>query len=322
LKNTGILPNNQISSNALIFGSAFEVTFLSLALADKINNMKAEKESAQEEVITIQKNYTESLEKTVHERTHELQDRNKIMEHEIALARKIQDKLIPERTPANYISAIYEPMEEVGGDFYDFIEFKDSKNIGIFLSDVSGHGVPAAFITSMIKTVILQAGERIYDPAQFLFYMNDVLQTQTAGNFVTAFYCIYNPEENSIFYSNAGHNQPYVISQNSVTQIQKGKNTAIAMFSNHMLEQANKKFLNHKDFLEPGSKLLLYTDGLVEARPTDSDIFFEYANMEQVFIDNHKYPCDIFLNNLMKELSVFRKSDQFDDDICLICLDV
>lgn len=253
---------------------------------------------------------------------NKLHDRNKTMEHEIALARKIQDKLIPEKVPIPFISAVYEPMEEVGGDFYDFIEFNDSNNIGIFLSDVSGHGVPAAFITSMIKTIILQAGDRVYDPAKFLFYMNEVLQSQTAGNFVTAFYCIYNPDENSIYYANAGHNQPYVISQNNVTQLQKGKNTAIAMFPNHMLAKANKKFENHKDIIEPGSKLLLYTDGLVEARPRGKDTFFEYANMEQVFKDYHQFPCDVFLGKLMEELTAFRGSDQFEDDICLICLDI
>jgi len=68
--------------------------------------------------------------------------------------------------------------------------------------------------------------------------------------------------------------------------------------------------------------VLTKVDIIVEARPTDSDIFFEYANMEKVFIDNYKYSCDFFLKNLMNELSIFRKSDHYDDDICLICLDV
>ena len=213
-------------------------------------------------------------------------------------------------------------MEEVGGDFYDFITFADSKKIGVFLSDVSGHGVPAAFITSMIKTILLQAGSRLGDPAALLLYMNGVLRGQTAGNFVTAFYGIYNPDTRSLLYSNAGHNQPYVINRDRVFQLQGGKNTAIAMFPNNMLARANKKFSNHEDFLESGSKLLLYTDGLVEARPVGGDMFFEYASMEQVFHENYSKPCGLFLEDLMKELMVFRNSEYFDDDICLICMDI
>ncbi|MDX1960590.1 MAG: PP2C family protein-serine/threonine phosphatase [Leptospiraceae bacterium] len=253
---------------------------------------------------------------------NKLQQQNIIMQSDINLARKIQTQLIPKLSSNKNISTIYKPMIEVGGDLFDVIEFNDSKKIGIFISDVSGHGVAAAFITSMIKTIILQAKEKLSNPANLLFYMNEILQSQIAGNFVTVFYGIYNPDDRSILYSSAGHNQPYIITPNKVTQLQKGQNTALAMFPNKMLELSNKKFTNFTDILEPDSKLLLYTDGLVEARPIDSNIFFEYANMEQIFIENHKYPCDVFLDNVMKELSAFRKSDQFDDDICLICLDV
>ncbi|MEI7652004.1 MAG: DUF1501 domain-containing protein, partial [Verrucomicrobiota bacterium] len=88
-------------------------------------------------------------------------------------------------------------MEEVGGDFYDFINFRDSEKIGIFISDVSGHGVPAAFITSMIKTTILQSGERKENPAELLTYINDLLHNQTGGNFITTFYGIFNSLDNS-----------------------------------------------------------------------------------------------------------------------------
>ncbi|HQP48867.1 MAG TPA: 7TM diverse intracellular signaling domain-containing protein [Spirochaetota bacterium] len=329
LKNLGIVESNYFTNYSMQFGSAIEVIVMSIALSDKINVMKQEKELAQEEVITIQRSYSDSLEKTVNERTYELEiernklhRRNKIMENEIALARKIQESLIPEGNPAAYISSMYKPMEEVGGDFYDFIKLDDSDRIGIFLSDVSGHGVHAAFITSMIKTILLQAGDRIYDPAGLLLYMNEVLQGQTAGNFVTAFYGIFNPDDSSLYYSNAGHNQPYIITPECVSQLQGGKNTAIAMFPNNMLSKANKKFLNFQEQVPSGSKLLLYTDGLVEARPVGEDIFFEYANMEDVFRAHAGVHCSDFLDILMQELTSFRKSDSFEDDICLICMDV
>ena len=76
-------------------------------------------------------------------------------------------------------------MEQVGGDFYDFYRFRDYRDLGIFLSDVSGHGVSAAFITSMVKTIILQSGYKRNNPAALLSYINKMLLGRTAGNFVT-----------------------------------------------------------------------------------------------------------------------------------------
>ena len=114
-------------------------------------------------------------------------------------------------------------MEAVGGDFYDFIEFRESKDIGIFVSDVSGHGVHAAFITSMIKTIILQAGLIRNNPAGLLRYLNTILYGITADNFITAFYGIYNPLNHSITYASAGHNPPHVISGKNIIQLNKSK---------------------------------------------------------------------------------------------------
>jgi serine phosphatase RsbU (regulator of sigma subunit) len=246
---------------------------------------------------------------------------NKILK-EIFLAKKIQNQLIPSYRPTEYIYSLYKPMSAVGGDFYDFFKFNNSNKIGIFISDVSGHGVSAAFITSMLKTILLQAQSLIHNPAELLLHINEVLQGQIANNFVTAFYGIYDPDNKSLLYSNAGHNQPYIITSDKVDQLQGGKNTAIAMFSNNMLAKVNKNFKNYEEKFKIGCKILFYTDGLVEARPVDEDIYFEYAHMNQIFMNNYNLPCDMFINSLMKELSTFRKSDNYEDDICLICLDV
>ena len=216
---------------------------------------------------------------------------------------------------------MYKPMEKIGGDFYDFLEFRDSDNIGIFISDVSGHGVPAAFITSMVKTIILQSGTRKQNPSELLQYMNTILQKHTAGKFVTAFYGIYNPSDRTLFYSNAGHNQPYVIHKD-VSELQGGRNIAMAMFPNNTQERSNNRFKNYREKLPVGSKLLLYTDGLSETRPMDGEAFFEHTRMLDVFHKNKSLPCGKFVNELYKELVDFRQSETFDDDICLVCLDV
>ncbi len=254
---------------------------------------------------------------------NKLQERNRIIEHELMLARSIQESMIPSKPVADFIHSLYLPMEELGGDFYDFIRFPDSDKIGIFLSDVSGHGVHAAFITSMIKTTILQAGDRIHDPSGLLMYMNNVLQHQLAGNFITAFYCIYDPRARSLHYSNAGHPQPYIITDEAVDQLQGGKNTVMAMFPDNMLERVNKRYVNFTETLPPNSKILLYTDGLIEARPIgDSETFFEYENLKNILYEYKDASCDIFINKIYDRLVEFRGGNRFNDDICMIGIDV
>ncbi|TFH42151.1 MAG: hypothetical protein E4G96_04045, partial [Chrysiogenales bacterium] len=148
---------------------------------------------------------TGRLEEKVRERTEELshdrdilKDRNTIIENDLKLARRIQKQMIPQGSPYPWIHALYQPMEMVGGDFFDYFEFRNPSRIGIFVSDVSGHGMSAAFITSMVKTMTLQSGDVREDPASLLHYLNGLLHGKTAENFITAFYGVYDPDDRSL----------------------------------------------------------------------------------------------------------------------------
>ncbi len=270
------------------------------------------------------------LEIRVAERTRELEiERNKLeynnlmMEKDLSLAKNIQQHLLPHDAPSDDIRVVYHPMMHVGGDFYEFLKFDNSNTIGIFLSDVSGHGVSAALLTSMIKSIILQAGERKEDPAELLHYINDTLQGQTAGNFVTAFYGIYDPIDKALLYSNAGHPQPYIITCDDIIQLQKGKSFPLAMMSNAMLRKNNKSYVNLEEKLPSQSKLLLFTDGFIEATPIGrNDLYFENGNMFELFKEFQKETCETFIRNIYGKLVEFRGSDSFDDDVCIICLDI
>lgn len=248
--------------------------------------------------------------------------RNELIEYGITLAGKIQEQLIPKPDPTEYIYSLYKPMQEVGGDLYDFVTFSNSDRIGIFISDVSGHGVPAAFITSMIKTTIHQSGSRKEDPAELMKYINDVLQNQTAENFITAFYGIFDPDAKTILYANAGHPQPYLICADGITQLPKGNNTALALFPNIVLDGNNKSYRNFKEIIPTDSKLLFYTDGLTEACPIRGNSFFENAVLMDVLNDNRNLTSRLFIDELYKSLISFRGGDSFEDDVCVVCLDV
>ena len=273
---------------------------------------------------------SETLDRRVKERTLELekernrfQVRNEIMERELTLARQIQEQLIPHPYPNSFIASMYKPMEQVGGDFYDFLKFRDSKKIGIFLSDVSGHGVPAAFITSMVKTLILQSGARREDPAELLSFLNSLLMNQTGGNFITAFYGIFDPEEGTLLFSNAGHHAPIAITADSIYPVNGSRSIPLAVMDNEVLEKAGKAFCNSRAVLEKNSKLILYTDGLTETTAKDNQrVYFEDDVLNDVFREIRGQESREFVQELISRLILFHGSSSFDDDICLVCVDV
>jgi sigma-B regulation protein RsbU (phosphoserine phosphatase) len=242
---------------------------------------------------------------------------------DLKMAKRIQQQFIPSRCPVDYVASFYKPMELVSGDFYDFVRFRDPNLIGIFLSDVSGHGVPAAFITSMIKSVILEGSSRREDPAGLLSFINDILQGQTADNFVTAFYCVYNSATRELLYANAGHPLPYIIQESGITTLGDRRHPPLAVFSREMLSRKGKKLENTSVTLAPGSRLFLYTDGITEAQndrlPSG---FYETEGLEQALMKYRSLPCRDFLQSVYGSLIEYRGSDNFDDDVCFICIDI
>ena len=263
------------------------------------------------------------------EEKNKLKIRNELMETELEMARKIQMKLIPEISPAPNISFYYKPMEAVGGDFYDFVQFQDPDLLGVFISDVSGHGVPAAFITSMIKSTILQACPFISSPAETLTYFNDVLFHQTNGNFITAFYGIYNRQTRSFVYANAGHNAPYLIRKDRVNQLKSAPSgIPLAVLSNREMNEIGKRYCDSTVELKLTDKLILYTDGLVETVNTLDKIVnphtpdFETAGIENVMKEIRHLKASRFVEEISERLIKFRGDDHFDDDVCIICMDV
>lgn len=253
---------------------------------------------------------------------NELKNKIDIMNSELEMARLIQQKLIPDTNPNEHIFSIYKPMEAVGGDLIDFIKFKTDHKIGIFLSDVSGHGVPAALITSMIKSSILESRRLSSNPAMMLMHLNEVLGNQTDENFVTAFYGIYDSLSRSIVYSNAGHHPPSIILNKKIAILDKSHSIPLAIMKNSELITEGKIYKNTKAILPLHSKLILYTDGLVEAKNIrNRDIDFGHL-MNEKLLRLKTLNCRDFVETLYNELIMFRGSESFDDDICLICVDI
>jgi hypothetical protein len=251
------------------------------------------------------------------------QQRNYDMEKELDLAQKILEQFIPTKSPFPDVYTYYQPMKKIGGDFFTFITFKQSDSTGIFISDVSGHGIPAAFITMMIKSIIDEAGDISRDPAGLLSFINDRLCNHTAGNFVTALYCIYDPLSKTLRYSNAGHYPPLIISGTDIHSLETEKSFPLSIWENEDLVKYGKIFQNKTYTLNSGCRLLLYTDGIIEARnENDPEIFFGYQGLIGSIKKHHDLSCGDFISRLIESLTNFRGEGQFEDDVCLICMDI
>lgn len=193
------------------------------------------------------------------------------IQKELEVARRIQLSILPAAFPpsANFrVAARYVPMTSVAGDFYDFIVADDQK-AGLLIADVSGHGVPAALIASMVKVAATAQLANAADPARLLAGMNAVLCGNTQDQFVTAAYVHLDSQSRELRYSAAGH--PPML------RLRGGE--VLAIVENGLILAAfdHATYSNAAHRLEPGDRLLLYTDGVVEAASASGEFFGEEA---------------------------------------------
>lgn len=203
------------------------------------------------------------------------QELNQIQK-ELEVARRIQLSILPAEFPNSThfrVAARYVPMTSVAGDFYDYI-VADDHQAGLLIADVSGHGVPAALIASMVKLAAASQRAVAADPSRFLSGMNSALFGNTQNQFVTAAYVHLNAESRELRYSAAGH-PPMLFSRNGgVIEIEEN-GLILAAFDFAAYSTAIHK-------LEPGDRILLYTDGIVEASNAAGDFYGKDALFESL----------------------------------------
>ena len=258
----------------------------------------------------------------VEKQKHEVEEKNKIIQFknkqlldELKLAKNIQMSLIPSKVPEiknAKFAFFYKPMEDVGGDFFDFIRIREADSIGIFISDVSGHGVPAALITSMLKALLETSGETRLDPDRILAYINDKITGQTGGNFLTAFYGLYNIQNKTLSYARGAHNFPYLIRDKKFMFLES-KGPIIGAMPNLSFEKREIQLL-------PGDKLIFYTDGLTEATNSNGTEFEEI--IEETVLKTIDLPIHELIDHLYHQLLHFREDYQFEDDVCVVGMEI
>lgn len=191
------------------------------------------------------------------------------IDRELSIARQIQSSILPQSTPrvsGVTVAARYRPMTAVAGDYYDFIEI-DEHRLGILVADVSGHGVPAALLASMVKVALVSQQVRADRPAAVMAGLNGALFGRLAGQFVTAAYLFIDARAGLVRYAAAGH-PPMLRLQRRTSEVRELTQNGLALgFS----QQADYDQLEQS--LETEERLLLYTDGLIEAANGADELF-------------------------------------------------
>jgi phosphoserine phosphatase RsbU/P len=238
------------------------------------------------------------------------------IESELSTAREIQASILPSGVPELSrvrVSAAYLPMTAVAGDFYWFIAV-DPHRAGFLVADVSGHGVPAALIASMIKVAMQSVVTCAGDPSSVLRGVERVLSGQLRGQFVSAAYLWLDTENRKALYSAAGHPPLLHWSQGKLESIQ----------SNGLIfgVQSDCDYPVREISITAGDRFLLYTDGLIEPENTNGESFGD-RRLEEVVRENQYRPSSELSDRLLCELRHWQPaSTTQQDDITLIVIDV
>lgn len=238
------------------------------------------------------------------------------IDRDLKLAQRIQLQLLPRHYPninGIKIAHVYKPLEEIGGDFFDYLRYKEPHLIGFFISDVSGHGVSAALITSMLKALIESSGANRLNPELMFEYINIKLQNHIGGNFLTACYAIYNTLSRELIYTRAAHPFPYVIRDGELIPLGGKGATILGMLR-------DLPFYVHKMQLEPGDKLFFYTDGLTEAVNSNYVEFGDY--LEDLLVQHSEFDVQDMIQIIYNALLDHCEDRDFEDDVCMFCVEI
>jgi sigma-B regulation protein RsbU (phosphoserine phosphatase) len=190
-----------------------------------------------------------------------------MIQKELDIAQKIQLSILPSTFPTSgsfRIAARYLPMTSVAGDFFDFA-MKGEHEASLLIADVSGHGVPAALIASMVKLAASTQSAHADRPADVLLGMNTILCGNTQGQFVTAGYVHLNAFSWELRYSAAAHPPMLLLRNNEITEIAEN-GLMLGAFNFSSYTTLTRSF-------EPGDRIVLYTDGLLEATDLNQEEF-------------------------------------------------
>jgi serine phosphatase RsbU (regulator of sigma subunit) len=259
----------------------------------------------------------------------ELRAKNLAMEENLRMAREVQLAMIlqqyptfprnvsPEQSSFQFAHR-YHPAETIGGDFFSVSALSETE-AGVFICDVTGHGVRSSLVTAMIRALVEELKPFAHDPGMFLRKLNSdlftILKNTGSPILTTAFYLVANCQTGVMRFANAGHPKPLHIRRRA-DQVELLRNAAgksqpaLGLFD-------DPQYQTTETTLEPGDLVMLFTDGLYEVQGPNEELY----SQERLLLDvksRAQKPAAPLFDELLDSIRAFSIDHEFEDDVCLV----
>ena len=232
-----------------------------------------------------------------------------MLDREALEAQSIQRALLPKSSPyipGFAVSGFSIPAGAVGGDWFDFIPLGDGRWV-IVLADVSGKGMAAALLMSATRGMLRSLAEACSSPAEILSRLNRLLiEDLPTGKFVTLVYAVFDPQRSQVTFASAGHLQPILLSGNEPRFIETEQGLPLGL--------GPGKYSEVSVSLPPGSRFVLYSDGITEATSPDGE---EYG---QARLQAHLHASDGSPESLLESVRGFANGAGLSDDASVVMI--
>jgi len=236
-----------------------------------------------------------------------------LIDKQLQLAREVQMHLLPMENPSipGYdIAGICIPAEEIGGDYYDFIELPKG-NLGIVTADVSGHGIASAMTMTAFRGLLRTCTQGKLDPAETAVEINQHMPEFTGNkHFITLVYGVLDPKADKITFASCGHPPAWLIHSDGRSEFMTKNGPALGVF-----DKVN--YQNESTQLHPGDILVIYTDGAIE---TDTAKIESYGilRLKMILNENRDLPAKDLIQRVISHIRAFSGSSIYLDDVTLV----
>lgn len=233
---------------------------------------------------------------------------------ELKIAKTVQKSLLPQMLEQDThfeIAAFSESADEVGGDYYDTLRI-NAKETSLIIADVSGKGTTAAFHMSQMKGIFHSLAQNGIQPDEFMIRANRALvYCLERGSFISASFFLINTDDNKVRYARAGHCPVlYYTASNNKIAYRKDKGVALGMVRNN----SYSNFIESNEFAyAPGDIMILYTDGVTEAKNAKGEEF-GYDRLSEIVMEANTLQPKQIQEHMIKRLYEFSGTDNINDD--------
>ncbi|NLK07318.1 MAG: serine/threonine-protein phosphatase [Firmicutes bacterium] len=212
----------------------------------------------------------------------------------------------------NFLSYRTLPAHELGGDYLDILTYPND-SVGLTVADAMGKGVPGAFLMLMARTIFRLLAKDMNPPHQILTALNKQFTREIADvqAFVTQFYCVYSPVHKALIYANAGHNPPVIYRRSA------GKSGVLPGNGIALGGRSDAQYQSHSVKLDSGDILVIFTDGLSDAR-NEHEQAFGVRGIARTVMKYKEYSADGICDSLVN--AVMKHCQMQTDDISLMVL--